>query len=271
MCAMDRAGRESAKQLTQQQPREGFRWDITLFFVGVGMAIILAFLPPETRWAAILWLIALYGVLVYPVLHLAEWLLQTKRKLGVRILAVIVLACGVLAFAKVVWPTTKRHQLSESEQSAFKAALGSPSQSPRQLIQVSCPEHDEKVCMYASQFVGYFGQSGWPVRGNVERITLQRPMDGVVLIERGGKSGEELKWDAGGYTALTPDIESIYKAFRAVGITPNQSAGPDLPDGLIVAWFGEEKPDESAPTDLTRAIENLQKMRREHPEGFVKN
>ncbi|MFZ0418974.1 MAG: hypothetical protein WAM04_12825 [Candidatus Sulfotelmatobacter sp.] len=163
---------------------------------------------------------------------------------------------GVIAvalFGLYVWPSSRRHVLTEKEKEGFKDALHSQTEPP-QTIQIACPNGDENTCVYAAQFIRLFGQAGWTVKGDVQRVTLAQPMAGIVLVERGGKKWTPDDWNSGGYTALTPSIHSIYSAFDNIDIQANTSAGPDLPDGQITVYFGTERPDESEPTELTRSM-----------------
>lgn len=265
------AGRELAKLLVRQDKKEaGFRWDITLAFVGLGMAILLTFVPPQTKIAAIFWLIALYGVFVYPALHLAEWLIRSEKKLAIRVGALTFLACVVLAFATYVWPHGHRHKLDKKEIAAFKQALGKPSTTVKESVQVACPSDDEKVCVYASQFIEYLGQAGWDVYGKVDKVNLALPHEGVVLVEHGGQESTQPKWqDIGAWTPITDNIESLVYAFRAIGICPDGSAGPGVPEGLIVISFGEEREDESSPTGLLESVTRLRKLKIMYPPDGV--
>lgn len=258
------AARELAKTLTRQ-PRQGKgrRWDIILGLIGIGLTIVLSFLPPQTKAAALLWLIGLFSVFAYPVAQLTDSFLGNENECA-RAVAIVVLACIIAVFGTVVWPRSKRHQLSVEEEATFQAALGTPSKTVKQTIQFACPTDDEKACVFASQFIPLFGKSGWDVENAVERVTLQRPQDGVVLVERGGKQQDLQSWNFGGWTALTPDVRQIYEAFTAIGITPDSSAGPLVKDGVIVVWVGEERQDESSRTGLTKALDTLERSTHAH-------
>ena len=110
----------------------------------------------------------------------------------------------------------------------------------------------------------YFGEAGWDVDGTVQRVTLIRPMQGVVLVEQGGTEESQTtkwKWNIGGWTKLTPTYEDVYQAFSNIGIEPDGSANYALPDNQITVYFGPEKENESEPTTLSGTIANLRRQR----------
>lgn len=156
-----------------------------------------------------------------------------------------------------------RHSLNSKERALFEKPLQG-TQSPPMRIQISCPAADEKTCTYATQFQTYFGEAGWDVDGTVQRVTLIRPMQGVVLVEQGGTEESQTtkwKWNIGGWTKLTPTYEDVYQAFSNIGIEPDGSANYALPDNQITVYFGPEKENESEPTTLSGTIANLRRQR----------
>jgi hypothetical protein len=99
------AAREAAKLLLQHPPeKRGFRWDYTLALIGAAIGIILVLAPPRTSRSAAIWLVILFGVLVYPALHLAKWLLPTKSKRFTYSGSILMLAIITFGFGKVVMP-----------------------------------------------------------------------------------------------------------------------------------------------------------------------
>jgi hypothetical protein len=56
-----------------------FRWDYTLACVLGVMAMGMVLLPPQTPIVAGIWLITMFGVGIYPALHLAEWALPIDK------------------------------------------------------------------------------------------------------------------------------------------------------------------------------------------------
>jgi hypothetical protein len=252
--------------------RKGFRLDFTLAFFLALIALIIAIHPPQSRISMGVALSLLFVVGVYPLLHFIMWLFTfldkdcyDKYGLPVHSLALIALVIGTCTWGHAIWPPIRRHKLNEKEIALFKSVLGIPSSNVKQTVEIACPEHDESVCVYSSQFVQYFGDAGWDVKGKVERVTLARPQSGVVLVERGGDPKKAFDWNTGGWTAMTPDVESLYRAFKSIGITLGSSAGPFVEDGVIIVWFGEEREDESADTELTTALENMRKLKKQYP------
>lgn len=99
------AARQAAKQLLQHPPeKKRFRWDYTLGCLGVALGILIVLIPPQTRLSAGLWLLILFGILIYPVLHLAEWRLPTKPKWLTYSGSILFLAVITFGFGKVVLP-----------------------------------------------------------------------------------------------------------------------------------------------------------------------
>ena len=64
---------------------------------------------------------------------------------------------------------------------------------------------------------------------------------------------------------MTRGFQSLYRAFKAIGIAPEGSAGPFVEDGVIVVWFGEERETKSGSTGLTVAMDNMRKRKEEFP------
>src|SRR5438445_1769860 len=94
--------REAAKQLLRRPPeKRRFRWDYTLGFAGVAVGIVIVLAPPQTAASARTWLLILFGVLVYPALHFAEWLLPTKPKWLTYSGSVLLLMLSTFAFGQL--------------------------------------------------------------------------------------------------------------------------------------------------------------------------
>jgi uncharacterized membrane protein YhaH (DUF805 family) len=250
--------REAAKLLMRQPSRDKkFRWDYTLACVGVSIAIGIVLAPPQTPLLTGLWLLAFFGVLVYPVLHFSAWILGVKRKWDTDLPTVAILVVVVFLFGRAVWPRSHRHVFSETEQNVFEQPLKGQVE-PHEEIQITCPQADENTCIYAAQFIDFFRDAGWTVRGNkVERVTLAKPLKGVILFKQGTGKLDPANWRSGLWTAFSPSIKSVGQAFVNVEIEPDSGANPDLPEGVITIYFGPEKPNEAEKTPFTRTMESL--------------
>jgi hypothetical protein len=250
--------REAAKLLMRQPSRDKkFRWDYTLACVGVSIAIGIVLAPPQTPLLTGLWLLAFFGVLVYPVLHFSAWILGVKRKWDTDLPTVAILVVVVFLFGRAVWPRSHRHVFSETEQNVFEQPLKGQVE-PHEEIQIACPQADENTCIYAAQFIDFFRDAGWTVRGNkVERVTLAKPLKGVILFKQGTGKLDPANWRSGLWTAFSPSIKSVGQAFVNVEIEPDSGANPDLPEGVITIYFGPEKPNEAEKTPFTRTMESL--------------
>jgi len=90
----------------EQKP---FRWDITLALAVAAMTIWLVLSPPSTKRGLIFWLVVMFGLSIYPVLHLADWMngkkwLKAKvRESVVKLGLVCVWALCVLFLGSRLW------------------------------------------------------------------------------------------------------------------------------------------------------------------------
>jgi hypothetical protein len=235
--------------------------------------------PPDSPVTMGCLLMAMIAVGIIPVLHATKWLLNQKfvtghfeESYGLPINAVALLVmCGVIGMiGQAKWPKTHRHRLNGEEIAAFRRALGKPSSTAKESIQITCPSNDEKVCTYASQFISHLGESGWDVYGEVKRVSLKIPHEGIVLVEHAGNDSSNPKWtEQYAWTPVTEDMESVFKAFRAINICPDSSFGPEVPEGTLVVSFGEEAEDESAPNELLKTVEDIDRRKALYPTDGV--
>ncbi len=157
-----------------------------------------------------------------------------------------------------------RHTLSPSERTLFEKPLQG-AQEPPWHVQIGCPAVDEQACAFATQFQSFFGEAGWDVEGSVIRENLGRPMQGVVLVQRGGTEygSTHWKWDQGGNSEFTQSYENLYQAFSNIGIEPAGNVSPDQPEHTLIVYFGPAKEDESEPTQLSKHLAVIRKLRAE--------
>ncbi len=243
--------REVAKLLMQQQP-EKFRWDISFACLAAMMGIVLVIAPPQSRPMMLVCLAVMFGFGMYPAFHFAQWFpIANKRftqAIGVAALAATI--CGLGYFR---WPPIHRHTLDEGEKLSFENAI-KPQHGSDLEVQIGCPAGDEKVCIYAEQFISLFGESGWKVNPLVNRVTLSRATDGVTVYRRGGNKEDMMKrWDSGGWFNLNePHLLAIQSAFRAIHIEIDGGTNPDLDENVVTIYIGPEKDNEAKPTPLTK-------------------
>jgi hypothetical protein len=161
---------------------------------------------------------------------------------------------GLLGF--YTWPPIKRHKLDAKERASFENAL-KPQKGDDLQVHLACPPNDEKVCTYAGQFINLVGDSGWKVQAQVDRLMLTRPFDGIMIYRRGGNRDYSLQhYDAGGYfNSNEPHLLAMQKAFQSMRVEPGGGTDPDIPDDVMMIYFGPERENEAAPTDLTRSTE----------------
>jgi len=70
------------------------------------------------------------------------------------------------------------------------------------------------------------------------------------------------KWNAGGWTAISPSLRHVRKAFLTIEVEPDSTADPDISEGVMGIYFGTEKEDASEPTSLTTAMKQAEEVRR---------
>lgn len=250
--------REAAKLLMRTgESKKAFRWDYTLGLVAIVIGIVLVVAPPRTRAETVFWLFTMFGALIYPSLHLVRMALQAKLK-WLQIPAAVVLSATLAsATGYRVWPPIRRHTLSERERALFEKPL-SQQMEPREEIQIVCAQGDESACVYAAQFVNIFREAGWKVRDNhAQPVRMNNPTAGIVLFKHGQGKLDPNNWKSGLWSALTESLIDVRRAFVNIGIEPESASNPELPEGVISIYFGLEKDDEGAPTDLTRTMTKL--------------
>jgi hypothetical protein len=240
--------------------------DYIALFVGVAVAIIplpdarspLVFL---TRWIIV-------GILLsLPVFHY-PWVISAKTRKGRWFIAFITLIglSGLITIAvRAEWPPIHRHTLSKAEETSFKKSLAGK-HDENAIIQLACAPGDEVDCEYASNLIPLFGEAGWKVYGQVDRIMLIRPLPGIVLAAKGlGKPEDETKWDSGAWMKVTPEFTQVRQAFVNIGIEPESTSGSTIPDNQINIYVGHEREDESAPTTLTQYYLNIERAKHNQP------
>ncbi len=247
--------RELAKLLIHQpQGKKKFRFDYTLAFVAAAMGVILVLSPPQTKPAAVFWLCVLFGLGIYPVLHLAAWVIPGKNAWIARTFALAVWGAIIVGVGLKVWPPFHRHILALDEREIFEKLLKEQTY-PRELIQIACAQADENTCVYAAQFIDLFRESGWKIQDNrVARIALARPYAGVTLFKKGTGHLDPDNWRSGLWTTISPSFVNVCQAFENVGIEPEAGSNPDLAEDVITVYFGAEKPNEGERTRLTELM-----------------
>jgi hypothetical protein len=249
--------RQVAKLLLRRGPPKGFRWDYTLGFLGIAIGIFLVLVPPQTRVATVIWLGALFSVLVYPALHLAELVLRSNQKWRTYPTTLFILAAVVATIGLRIWPLVHRHILSQDERMSFEAPLKSQAKN-REEIWIFCPQSDEIICSYAVQYVNLFREAGWKVQGNaVQRATLANPPSGVVFFKHGNGQLDPNNWRSGLWTRMSSSLVSVRQAFINIGIEPDEQSDAQLPEDVLRVYFGVEKSNEMERTSLTDSIDQM--------------
>jgi hypothetical protein len=229
------------------------------WFLAAFMALGLYLLAPKIgRQLTAAVLVAMAGCLIHPI-----WRLRfiqtapTATQRGWRFAELMTVATLFVATLGVyVWPPIKRHALSQKELTLFENAL-KPQKGSDLEIQIVCSPNDERVCTYAGQFIRPVGDSGWKVQAYVSRLMLTKPLDGIMIYRRGGNRDYSLQhYDAGGYFNINePHLLTMQKAFQSIHIEPSGGTDPDIPDNVMMIYFGPERENEAESTDLTKSTE----------------
>jgi hypothetical protein len=229
------------------------------WFLATLMALVLFLIAPKIgRGITAVVLVAMASFVVNPIWHLgvvqqaSPYSTRNWRFAGIMSVALI----SIAVFGIYVWPPIKRHTLTARERESFENALKAQKGDDLE-IQLACSPNDEKACTYAGQFIRSVGDSGWKVQAYVSRLMLTKPLDGVMIYRRGGNRDYTLQhYDAGGYFSINePHLLAMQKAFQSIQIEPSGGANPDLPENVMMIYFGPERDNEADPTDLTRTTE----------------
>jgi hypothetical protein len=237
-----------------------------MFFCLASATGIALQLLPNRNPVAIIIALALMGLFLLSPIHHLGWVRNAPSGKARRVrllLLFFVTVIVVIVYGRTIWPVGHRHILTQKERALFESPLQGV-QKPPMRIQISCPSSDEPTCVYATQFQRYFSEVGWDVDGTVQRVTLMRPMQGVVLVEHGGTEESQTtkwKWNVGGWTELSPTYENVYQAFSRIGVEPEGSANYALPENQITVYFGPARENESEPTTLTGTVATLRQQR----------
>jgi hypothetical protein len=224
------------------------------------LAIGLAFVTKTELWFSIA-LMAMAALLIYTLFQLS-WVLDAKPFFIACVRAVIgigVVSGLVAIYGWMGWPKPHRHTLSEKEKAMFEEPLKIKPDTTVS-IQMACPTNDEIDCVYASNLIPLFGEGGWNVGNQVDRVSLLRPMEGIVLVLHSTTNYVPKKWNEGVWTQMPPALVPIRKAFFNIGIEPDSNSGFSVPDGQIIVYVGPERVDESAPTNFTHTALQMEQM-----------
>jgi hypothetical protein len=239
---------------------EGFQpKDIIAICLVAFMALALFPLAPKLgRGLTAVVLILMVVALWYPAWHFVGQItgkIKWNRRISFTVAMVAVAALHVL-FGAYVWPPIQRHLLTAEERKSFENALKIQKGDEIE-IEIACSPNDERACTYAGQFIRPVGDSGWKVQAYVSRLTLTKPLDGIMIYRRGGNRDYSLQhYDAGGYFNINePHLLAMQKAFQSIQIEPSGGTNPDLLENVMMIYFGPERENEAEPTDLTRTTE----------------
>jgi hypothetical protein len=158
------------------------------------------------------------------------------RRLASTAASVLILAGCLYTLSGALKPVP--HELTTEQRALFTNALRS-AVAPPNFVEVSCPAAREDVCVYANSFIPLFQRAGWKVDGPVvKRVTLGRPLSGVVVVKKGPPLVDPQNPDQGVWTEVGPWEQLLKTAFAIVDISTGSVNDPQLPADRIRVYFG---------------------------------
>jgi hypothetical protein len=92
--------------------------------------------------------------------------------------------------------------------------------SNRDKIQLACPAAEESTCVYAAQFINILKEAGWKLQSyDVQIVNLAIPYEGIrMFVYVKEYPPPDAPIDVGEWSAVSPSMVSIYRAFASIGI-----------------------------------------------------
>jgi hypothetical protein len=255
----DMPARKTPQKSESFQPK-----DIISICLGISTGLALLPLAPKLgRGVTAGALVVMFLALLYPTKHAVTSMSVRPRKSFYLWTIVFLVDVGlIVAFGLYAWPPLRRHHLTAKETQRFEQAIKNQ-KAKRDVIRLYCPQSDESACTYAVQFISVFGEAGWDAGYLVERVSLTKPTSGVLfLLPTTAKKSDLQKWNSGGWTSISPSMKHIRQAFLTIEVEPDSTADPDIPEGTMGIYFGNEKGDASEPTQLTDTMKRSEEIRR---------
>jgi hypothetical protein len=132
----------------------------------------------------------------------------------------------------------KAGPLTAKQRADFTTILKT-SAAPPEYIKIACPDADEDACIYAATFIPLFQRGRWKVDGPIlERVKLGRPSSSVVIVHHGPLLANPQNPDEGVWTKFTVWDQVLTTAFEFIGIHPEMTNDPTLPETMIRVYFG---------------------------------
>jgi hypothetical protein len=141
-----------------------------------------------------------------------------------------------------IWLLEKPGVLTAKQGEEFTAILKTALVVPT-FTKIACPDADENVCIYANSFIPRFQRAGWKIdevdgRPTLERVKLGRPTAAVMIVQHGPRLVDPQDPDHGVWTKINPFNQVLKTAFNRIGIEPDKTNDPDLPETIIRVYFG---------------------------------
>lgn len=242
-------------------------------FLGVawsaGVSTVFALLTVNSapRWAVLL--LSGLGFVLFAALAALHGWLSAPYAVGTPLRAFLIIgSIAVIMFLLgwSAWPAVRRHVLTVDERARFEVPLKQQSQE-RFEIQLACPGADEATCVYAAQYIDLFREAGWKVQNNrVERVALGVPYEGIRIFSYVPKYPEpDAPVGSGVWSAITPSLISVYRAFSVIGIESESGIRNDEKPNVLTVYFGSERSDESQPTQFSQTMGKVAENKRNYP------
>jgi len=231
--------RETSEHRPAPQSERSWEWAHTLAFLGVAVGIGGLLFPPGSPGAFIAWLAVLFACLVYPFLHFSRIVLPFAGSKIAYTISMVVLVSSIAVVGIRNFPKPPYyHVLSRKERNKFIEILKSQ-KTVRHVVRIGCPPNNEDLCVVAKEYAELFQWGDWKVEGPaVQRVTLSKPMSGVVLEQHSTGSRTPHPPRTGVWTQVTDSATTITAAFKSVDIAPNPQGDFTMPEGTIGVYFG---------------------------------
>jgi hypothetical protein len=226
---------------TERKPESVSTGDIALFCLAGVLAVALYLAPEKTPLWVCLGLTCMAALATHPVLNV-PWIKKTttrEQRIGRRALGLCGMIVLVGLYGWFVWPKVPYyHDLTDAQAEHFIGILKGQ-EGKRYELRVGCSGSSEDVCVVARKYIEMFQRGGWKVQGPaVQRMSLPKPMSGVVVMIRGVGTPNYDNPDLGIWTLESQSRRTIREAFLSLGIKVEEQGDVSMPEEVLGIYFG---------------------------------
>src|ERR1700726_731732 len=132
------------------------------------------------------------------------------------------------------------YDLSSSRRTKFISLL-KPGEGEHDTLRIGCIAWSDSSCVAAGKFLLLFSEAGWAIDSNrVFRAEPMVPTEGMAIVTRMEGEPPKLPPHLGTWEQMDASENTIWKAFREMGVPVSSSREGDLPVGTIEIYFGPE-------------------------------